>query len=114
MKTTVLALALVVLAGGALAGGLEDTAKEVRAGKLDVGKARSLGLDARFHTIHAEKLGLGCSTCHVSGFPADYLLLRKDDRLAEGQPGPVERATCLACHKEGGPATPFYGPSAGR
>lgn len=114
MKPPLVAVACIALAGAAFAGGIEDTANEVRAGKSDVGTTFSVSLGARFHTIHTEKLGFGCSTCHVTGFPDDHLLLRKDDKLAEGQPGPVERSTCLACHREGGPGTTFYGPSASK
>ncbi|OGK97341.1 MAG: hypothetical protein A3E31_17210 [Candidatus Rokubacteria bacterium RIFCSPHIGHO2_12_FULL_73_22] len=114
MKTLLIAVALGALAGGAFAAGLDDTADRIRAGTIDVGKNLSMAADARYHTIHAEKVGLGCTTCHVSGFPADYLLLRKDDRLPESQPGPVDRAVCLGCHSQDGPATTFYGPAAGK
>lgn len=114
MRILLAAAALVALAGTAFAAGLEDTAGQIRAGKIDVGKTFSLKEGARFHTIHAEKVGLGCTTCHVSGFAADYLLLRKEDRLPQDQPGPVDRSACLGCHRPDGPATTFYGPAPAR
>jgi len=106
MKKLIIAVALATMAGAGFAAGVEETTQKIKAGKVDVGQKKSLGTKARFHKIHGAVLGLPCSTCHVDELKDDYLLLRRGD-------DPVDRSTCLSCHKEGGPATAFYG-SAGK
>lgn len=113
MKKLIIAAALAAMAGAAFAAGVEDTSEKIKAGKIKVGTKKSLGADGRFHNIHGNAVGLPCSTCHVGELPDNVLLLRKDDKLGEGAPGPVDRSTCLSCHKEGGPASTFY-PSFGK
>lgn len=113
MKNLIIAVALAAMAGAGFAAGIEGTSQKIKAGKVNVGTKKSLSTDGRFHRIHGNALGLPCSTCHVTELKDDYLLLRKDDKMTDGTPGPVDRSTCLSCHKEGGPATTYYG-SAGK
>ncbi len=105
-----LLLSSVAIAGGSsLPPGLDDTAEQIRNGTLDVGKVNSMGFPGRFHSIHAKALGMGCLECHTHpGHASDQLFLRKAEFPQRGHPGAVDRSTCIACHKEGGAATPWY------
>jgi len=112
MKKLIIAVALAAMAGAGFAAGVAETSQQIKAGKINVGNKKSLSADGRFHNIHGNAVGLPCSTCHVGALKDNSLLARKDDKLGSGAPGPVDRSTCLACHKEGGPATVFYGSAA--
>lgn len=109
MKKLIIAVALAAIAGAGFAAGVEGLSQQIKAGKVKVGTKASLSLDGRFHNIHNKVVGLPCSACHVAQPKEQFLLLRKDDKLAAGAPGIVDRNTCLSCHREGGPATAFYG-----
>ena len=62
-----------------------------------------------FHRVHKQKAKLACDSCHGSEL-ADVLFLRGAEVSAPGGPGPVDRATCAACHQA--PAKPaWYGPA---
>lgn len=88
--------------------GLAEIDKMIRAGEIKVGKDYSMGFQGRFHQIHQQVLQMGCNSCHVpTGYAPDYLLVRKFES-STGAPGPVDRSTCLGCHKQGGLATPWY------
>ncbi|MBI4753977.1 MAG: hypothetical protein HY778_00825 [Betaproteobacteria bacterium] len=94
--------------------GLADTAEKIRSGEINVGKTYTMKFDGRFHTVHAEALGIGCVSCHTApSYAADHLFLRKAEYPRRGSPGAVGRATCIGCHQQEGVATPFYG-TAGR
>ena len=113
--------ALAALALGAHAGeqdlakavDLGKVGKAIREGKMNVGNKYVLPEGGRFHNIHDVALGLGCNGCHaVGGYSDDALFLRKAEfplKTSDGEDvGAVNRAKCLACHSEGGPARPFY------
>jgi hypothetical protein len=88
---------------------LGEMAKAIRSGTVDVGKKYSLEEDARYHTIHVEKLGMKCANCHTSAaYPENYLYLRKAEFPNRDKIKAVKRANCIGCHSEGGVATPFY------
>lgn len=94
---------------------LLELAEAIRSGKINVGNKYGLALGERYHNIHVNVLGLSCTTCHKGNAPSkDYIYINIDRVIARmtnrGMPGPVDRAVCLACHKEGGIATKFYGP----
>lgn len=94
--------------------GLDEVAKKIRNGQLDVGTEMSMDPRAgRFHKIHVQVLGLGCGSCHGGKeYATDYLLVRKHAPLPEDMPGIVDHSTCLGCHKRGGVATSLYGTAA--
>jgi hypothetical protein len=72
-----------------------------------------MSFDGRFHTIHAEVLGMACTSCHTApSYAQDYLYLRSAEFPRRGRPGAVGRATCIGCHQQGGVATPWYGTAA--
>jgi cytochrome c553 len=71
--------------------------------KKPVAKGKNLmASDGRFHRTHTKKLSLQCDTCHGSE-QKDTLFLRSGE--AQGL-GPVDRNTCLGCHKS--PAKPAW------
>jgi hypothetical protein len=89
---------------------LPDTAERIAAGELDVGTEYGMELGQRYHTIHADTLGLACTTCHLKSYADDYVYQRRYKVPVRGAPGPVDRGVCLGCHKENGPAaTSLYG-----
>ncbi len=89
---------------------LPDTAKKIAAGEIEVGEEFGMEIGQRYHTIHADTLGLACTTCHVKSYADDYIYQRKYKVPVRGAPGPVDRGVCLGCHKENGPAaTSLYG-----
>jgi len=47
-----------------------STAEKIRKGEIDVGKEYGMAPDKRFHRIHADTVGLECSTCHADRIPA--------------------------------------------
>lgn len=97
-----------VFAGYALALNIPQTAKSIKAGKINVGKVTGMELGKRFHNIHNKILGLECTSCHISGFAPDYAYQQKYKDV--GGMGHVDRGICLGCHKENGPAvTKLYG-----
>lgn len=89
---------------------LPQTAKDIAAGKIDVGKTPDVEIGNRFHNIHNKVLGLECGSCHIRGYAPDYLLITRDKAPEGGSPGVIDRGMCLSCHKENGPAaTKLYG-----
>lgn len=91
-------------------------AEEIRTGKVDVGTEYSLEHKrGRLHVIHGFTLGLDCVDCHYGEkYQADFLLLRKGEPAVKGSKGYVDRTVCIACHREGTFATPFYGERPGK
>ena len=89
---------------------IHDTAKKISSGEIDVGNKPGMKLGERYHNIHADTLGLKCTTCHISEYAPDYIYQRKYKVPVRGAPGVVDRGACLACHKQNGPAmTKLYG-----
>lgn len=110
-----LGLALPVLADDGIDIGM--AAREIRDGKIAVGKTYSTTLedDSRFHNLHGDALGLGCKSCHTgSAYQADFIFLRKGEIMPREARGQVDRAVCLGCHQTGGPATAWYVGRSGR
>jgi hypothetical protein len=118
---TLVALTACVLltTGPALAGDrdLEETAKAIRDGKIDVGKQYDMHkTKGRYHLIHSETIGMECEACHVAPkFAPDYLLLNRDNAEAKaaghgkgGKADVLDRSVCLGCHKTKGVATAWY------
>lgn len=90
---------------------IEKIGREVREGKIAVGKTYSTGFEegARFHTIHVDVLGLACKSCHSgTAYQSDFIFLRKGEVLSALAPGQADRAVCLGCHQTGGPASTWY------
>ncbi len=89
---------------------LSKLAKDIRNGKIDVGTEYSVDYnDDRFHKIHADTLGLNCSTCHAGKqYQPDFVLLRKYEEEAGEPRRKLDRAPCLGCHQAGGIATTWY------
>jgi len=63
---------------------------------------KSMAADGRFHRTHTKKLSLQCDTCHATE-QKDTLFLRSGETQGLG---PVDRNTCLGCHKS--PAKPAW------
>ncbi|WP_457556259.1 hypothetical protein [Candidatus Pyrohabitans sp.] len=87
---------------------LWETAEKIRSGEIDVGEEYGMELGKRWHNIHAEVLGLKCSYCHISGYADDFLYQRRYKLPVRDAPGVVDRAICLGCHKQNGPARELY------
>lgn len=97
-----------IFGGYAFALNIPQTAKSIKAGKINVGKTTGMEPGKRFHNIHNKTLGLECTSCHISGFAPDYAYQKKYKDV--GGMGHVDRGICLGCHKENGPAvTKLYG-----
>lgn len=94
---------------------LQETAKSIREGKIDVGKVYSLDeKKGRFHNIHSDAIGTDCATCHFGDrYRDDVMLLRKFELLRKRAQGQVDRSACLGCHQQGGVASAWYGGRAG-
>ncbi len=89
---------------------IQDTAKKISSGEIDVGNKSGMELGERYHNIHADTLDLKCSTCHISGYNPDYIYQRKYKVPVRDAPGVVDRGVCLGCHSQNGPAmTKLYG-----
>jgi hypothetical protein len=80
---------------------LSALAEAIRSGEVDVGDEFGVAMGQRFHTIHAETVGMACNQCHVQDAPEEVA------PAAEGAPGVVDRRVCVGCHLNG-PATPLY------
>ncbi len=92
---------------------LTDTAKDIAANKIDVGKVPDVKPGNRFHNIHNKTLGVQCTSCHIPKYADDYLLITRNRPPENGAPGVIDRGMCLSCHKKNGPAvTKLYGSQA--
>lgn len=90
--------------------GIEEIAERIRSGDIEVGKTPTMAFGGRFHTIHAEAVGMSCTACHSTAtYAPDHLFLRKAEFPRRGHPGAVPRANCIGCHQPGGTATAWYG-----
>jgi len=69
---------------------------------------KSLSKSGSFHTIHAKKAKTECDDCHSSTLPDETVMLRLHDKLAKGDPGPVNHETCYDCHSRPSKPLPFY------
>lgn len=89
---------------------LEEVAEMIRDGKIDVGKEYSMHeKKGRFHNIHVDAVGMDCASCHYGEYyQADFLLLRKSERLVKKAKGQMNWGSCLGCHQTGGIATTWY------
>ncbi len=86
---------------------LSTLAEKIKKGKIDVGKRYGLAPDQRYHKIHAEVLGLECTTCHTEKEATQEAIFIGQDMSPES-PGPVDRRVCLGCHRAG-PGRDLYG-----
>lgn len=82
---------------------MDRLAREIRAGKIDVGDEYGMEPEQRFHVIHADTLGMKCTQCHVDEAPYEVAVPYSDEA------DPVDRRVCLGCHVNG-PGTPLYEP----
>jgi len=76
---------------------LPSLAQAIRAGEIDVGEEYGLGLDQRYHNIHATVLGMGCNTCHSQVADTELDVFSGQD-VSPQSPGVVDRRGCLGCH----------------
>jgi len=90
-----------------------STAEKIRKGEIDVGKEYGMAPDKRFHRIHADTVGLECSTCHADRIPASAQVFSVPPAvdISSASPGAVDRRVCQGCHIAG-PAREIYGPRA--
>jgi hypothetical protein len=84
-------------------------AEAIKDGEIDVGTEYGLGLDQRYHKIHATVLGLECDACHIAKVDATNKVLSAWN-VSPQAPGPVDRRGCLGCH-HAGPGSDLYGSS---
>ena len=80
---------------------LSQVALAIRNGEVDAGDEYGVGINQRFHVIHARLVGMSCIQCHVSEAVEEVA------QPAQGAPGVVDRRVCLGCHLNG-PAAPLY------
>ncbi len=85
---------------------LPAMAQGIRSGDIDVGSEYGMGVDQRYHKIHATVLGLECFTCHSTDMSVEYQLFSAQD-VSERAPAPVDRTACLGCHSNG-PVNALY------
>jgi hypothetical protein len=109
-------LLLIPLLATAQPPGLATTADQIRSGEIDVGDDYSMNTETgRFHIIHADKVLMDCTNCHIGEqYSQDYLSISRDKPYPLEAKGQYERSVCLGCHQEGGAATTFYQGSATR
>ena len=86
---------------------LPDITDKIVKGKITVGKKYGMETEKRYHEIHATKLGLACSTCHVEKIPPEAKFGTLPTPVGSA-PGPIDRRICLGCHSRG-PARELYG-----
>lgn len=86
---------------------LPTLAQKIENGEIDVGTEYGLGLDQRYHRIHATVLGLECTTCHISKPDTAQTVFTAQD-VSPQAPGPVDKRACLGCHRAG-PGSDVYG-----
>ena len=84
---------------------MDRLAREIRAGKIDVGEDYGMEREQRFHTIHADTLNMKCTQCHVEAAPYEL-----GDPPYNEEEGPSDRRVCLGCHVTG-PGFPMYDPA---
>ncbi len=89
---------------------VKELAQKIKSGEIDVGTEDGLGLDQRYHKIHATVLELECVTCHT-GEPDTTLTVFSAQDVSPQAPGPVDRGGCLSCHRAAGLASEVYGSS---
>ena len=69
----------------------------------------SMAEKGAFHRVHAKNVKTNCDDCHTKGqLPDNTLRLRLNDRLAKGDPGPVDTETCFDCHRRANKPLPYY------
>ena len=86
---------------------LTAIAEAIRSGDIDVGTESGMGVDQRYHKIHATVLGLDCTLCHkaAAGVAQDVFA---DQDVSDQSPTPVDAVLCVGCHSAGGPAQTLY------
>lgn len=99
-----------LLGGLAMAFTLTFTyAAEKDGGKYAISSKPSMAEKGPFHQIHLKKVKTSCDDCHTKGqLPDNTLRLRLEDKLAKGDPGPVDAETCFDCHRRANKPLPFY------
>ena len=101
MKSPIAPLLLVLALTSMPLGAADDAGKKPAATKPVAG-TRMDPAKGRFHRAHTKRLSLQCDTCHA-GEQKDLLFLRSGETQGIG---PVDRNTCLGCHKS--PAKPSW------
>ena len=105
MKRLLAAMVMGIAAMALPAIAADDTAKKAAAKPVSSPKWSLDPAKGQFHKVHTQNLKASCDTCHATE-RKDVLFLRAAE-VPRG-PGPVDRATCLACHQV--PAKPaWYG-----
>ncbi len=88
---------------------LSALAQQIKKGEIDVGTEYGMGIDQRYHKIHATVLGLECAACHIAKVDATNKVFSAWN-VSPQAPGPVDRRGCLGCH-HAGPGSDVYGSS---
>ncbi len=91
---------------------LPEVAQAIRAGEIDVGQEYGLGLDQRYHNIHATVLGVSCNACHSQAADTELEVFSGQD-VSPQSPGASDSRACLGCHGSQS-VRPFYGTDDGQ
>lgn len=82
--------------------------------KYTIGSNPSMAEKGAFHKVHARNVKLKCDDCHTKGsLPDNTVRLRLHDKLAKGDPGPVDSETCFDCHRRASKPLPYYAKKTG-
>ncbi|TDA70097.1 MAG: hypothetical protein D9V47_02790 [Clostridia bacterium] len=76
-------------------------------GPAEAAQKYGLSLNQAYHNLHAQQLGVACTTCHVQQVTGEIQVFSGQD-VSPAAPGPVDRKACLACHTAG-PGRKLYG-----
>jgi len=69
----------------------------------------SMAEKGAFHKVHKQKVKSNCDDCHTKGaLPPNTVMLRLNDKLAKGDPGPVDHETCFDCHRRASKPLPYF------
>lgn len=86
-----------------------EAASAAKGGKYAISTNPSMAEKGAFHKVHAKNVKVACDDCHSKGgLPDNTLRLRLNDKLAKGDPGPVDTETCFDCHRRANKPLPFY------
>ena len=116
ISTLLASLMLFGMAGTISAAETADLAhigENIRSGKIDVGHNYSMDFKkGRFHIIHADKMLLDCTTCHIGQkYKEGVMNFSKYKPYPLRAKGNFEKSVCLGCHQDGGIAASWYTPS---
>jgi len=92
--------------------GLLELGEKIRGEEVEeVGTEYSMDYrTGRYHIIHADVVGMDCTSCHLGRhYQPDYLLMGKGEPFPKKAKGQYDRTGCLGCHRQGAEGTAFYG-----